>query len=386
MRPLPASMQAAPLYSGAAASSISIRLNLQITTAFYGGGVEAGVSDAAVPFRPSAIRGLLRWFWRATRGAQFATFKELKQREDAIWGSTTDASKVVVDVTNARLGAGKLALRRENNRKVFEQPSYVLFPAQSVTPRYIHTGGSFDLHISFPKALLQDISDDIDAALHYWINFGGVGARTRRGMGALYCNTYSGPDRWYRPDLLLGAGAQRPWSTCKGARAVAGQPMPHQQAWLASARILQEFSQWRTGPRGRSLWPEPDALRRLRSQSAPTHREPMTSVDIFPRAALGLPKIFQFKTPGDPSPDNTLVIDAQTDRFPSPVIVKPLAISATHSIPILIALNTPPPPAKLLLTRKGGPDLPVDLGDPALVINSLLNSAATTWNAPVYTL
>ncbi len=85
---------------------------------------------------------------------------------------------------------------------------------------------------------------------------------------------------------------------------------------------------------GRSMWPEPSAIRQITGQSHPRHRNPIPNpaVNKFPRAAFGLPIIFQFKdsnkhNPNDPQrdPRKTALELENYDRLASPLILKPLA-------------------------------------------------------------
>lgn len=357
---------------------VEIRLRFHVMTAYFGGGVEGGVSDPITPFRASAIRGHLRWFWRATRGGRFHSRQELLSREGEIWGSTAKASPVRIEVLNGVLGTALPAKRREGDRTMFEQPSYVLFPAQSKDVRTIFKKGSFEVRVCFSKKVASEVQDDVDAALRHWISFGGIGARTRRGLGALYCASpdYTGLQNYLNPRDLMGEGNGREWSVLKGGRLVIGQAMTWDRAWLESVRVLQEYRQQRFRPQGRSTWPEPDAIRRLRGQRASHHSQDLRHEDVFPRASLGLPIIFHFKTPGDPA-DQELVIDDETDRMASPVIVKPMAISATEAVPLLLALNAPPAPAKLTL-KQGGAETTVSRGRTD-VVTELVNRAAAKW-------
>ena len=235
------------------------------------------------------------------------------------------------------------------------------------------------MRLRFP----EELGNDVDAALRHWLTFGGIGARTRRGLGAIYAPGYAGLDKWMNPSHFLGNGTTRSWPTMKGARVVWGAAMSWEQAWLASIRVMQQYRQDRTGPRGRSYWEEPDAIRRLRGQTAPQHAKPMTAGDIFPRAAFGMPIIVHFKTPQDPD-QNTIQIDKDTDRMGSPVILKPVAISEREAIPVMLALNVTPAPQDLILRDKHG-DLAVQRGN-VDVVTELLNKAAKDWRGQVYQL
>jgi len=132
---------------------------------------------------------------------------------------------------------------------------------------------------------------------------------------------------------------------------------------------------------GRSLWPEPDAIRDIRRESAPIHSTPINGDGDFPRAKFGLPIIFHFRTDahraGDPT-DNTLVIDKDRDRFASPIIVKAIAVSPTHSRPMALFLNTGGVPETLTLTAKDRPDVLVKRG-PRPVLSEFLAFAAQEW-------
>src|SRR5258708_3373767 len=72
---------------------------IEVITPIAGGGVEAKTPDPVTPVRGTEIRGQLRFWWRATRGAAFDTVARLKEREDEIWGSTKKASQVAVEVS-----------------------------------------------------------------------------------------------------------------------------------------------------------------------------------------------------------------------------------------------------------------------------------------------
>jgi CRISPR/Cas system CMR-associated protein Cmr1 (group 7 of RAMP superfamily) len=110
----------------------------------------------------------------------------------------------------------------------------------------------------------------------------------------------------------------------------------------------------------------------------------------FPRASLGLPILFQFKTAGDPYPTNMLnAFNSQELRLASPVIIKPWGISEHEAIPMLLSLNTPlleqqlkDKGAKLLLRQKGAAD--VEVAPPGReAIQRLLEFSGQLWNTQV---
>ena len=96
------------------------------------------------------------------------------------------------------------------------------------------------------------------------------------------------------------------------------------------------------------MWPEPSAIRQLTRQSLPAHRNPIPDplIDKFPRAAFGLPIIFQFKDRDDHNPDNpsrdprkTILRLATSERFASPLILKPLACQGGAYVGLALILE-----------------------------------------------
>src|SRR5690348_3068260 len=76
----------------------------ELITPLFGGGVEPGVNDEVTPISGKAIRGQLRFWWRATRG-QFGGddegLRKMKECEDLIWGAASTPDKPrpsVVDI------------------------------------------------------------------------------------------------------------------------------------------------------------------------------------------------------------------------------------------------------------------------------------------------
>ena len=99
---------------------------------------------------------------------------------------------------------------------------------------------------------------------------------------------------------------------------------------------------------------------------------------------MGLPIIFHFKSHGDPQ-DNTLVIDNDHDRMASPIITKALVVSPTEAYPLILALNSPPVPRKLLLQQAKSPDIQVDQGG-VDAIEYLVQTAERDWKTKRVTL
>ncbi len=372
-----------PVFEAARGDSVVQNISCRIVTFVYGGGYEAGISDTTVtPIRASGIRGQLRWWWRCTRGADAPDFRDLKRREDRIWGATERRSRVTVEVIRAQLAGGIDAKRNQEGRQHYDEPRYALFPAQSDPVRKIHKDGSFTLRVRYP----EELQEDVTVALRAFFWFGGIGARTRRGLGALLCESGSGFSV-AGPNFQFGGlahpAAQPEWAVLSGSRYVIGAKMSPINAWLRAVELMKNYRQARRegqGNRpGRSYWNEPDAIRHLRNAASDNHTQRVTEGDIFPRGQLGLPIIFHFKStrPGDPA-DNTLELDTDHDRMASPVILRPLVISDREAYPLCLVLNAPPSPRQFLLKQANAPNLVVEAGGFDL-LEGLLQTAEQVW-------
>lgn len=336
---------------------------IDVVTPLFGGGVEAGQTDPVTPIRIPSIRGQLRFWWRATRGAAFGTVEELRQRETEIWGSTENPSPLVLVVET--VGSPVWRQPPEYGFDRFGPEAYSLFSAKQNGAVLCREGLRFRLVVTWPQgqvlqarrdrdneqrrqahlpllpAKLEDITLDVETAWRAWLQFGGIGARTRRGCGALH--TTANEMRWPLAGvpggvMLLGRGCSTPL-----------------EAWKEAIKVYQKFRQDFRGPRhkktlrsgnvanvpGRSHWPEPDSIRKLTGCSlkpavgAPAsdappdvntndHSTPVVPSDIlpaFPRASLGLPIIFHFAAdgPGEKRP-------ARPDRDPAVVELLPMVL------------------------------------------------------------
>src|ERR1035437_2045654 len=334
MRAIPSEFAEAPHSPPSVAKSFT--LDFKITTATYGGGVEAGLPDRITPVRASQCRGLLRFWWRASRGSRFPTVATLRAEEARIWGSTVHSSPIQIEILNPQLGIEAQSVRNG----VYEEPRYALFPTQNNDQHHgyrpIYKGGSFQLKFRCPPGVF----DELDASVRYWVAFSGIGSRTRRGLGALFCGDYPHREIHSYPADLATTAVALPWPQLKGGLiAMVNQPMLHQQAWEAAVNALRDFRQSRYGRFGRSRRPEPDAIRVLTGQSAPAHNAPVNPAGDFPRGRFGGPIIFHFRQDGhrQGDPNDTTLLPASDhavfERMASPLILKPIAVSATHSVP-----------------------------------------------------
>ncbi|MCA9942349.1 MAG: type III-B CRISPR module RAMP protein Cmr1 [Anaerolineales bacterium] len=343
----------------------------KLITPLYGGGVKAGEVDTVTPIRGTAVRGQLRFWWRAIRGGQFdGNLAKMKEKEDEIWGSASTPSQVSLVISypdeNSKQGSAFEAVDEHGRSKPIGDPAsttgYATFPLRDKEQNILE-GISFVLNISFSET----ISEEVRAALWAWEHFGGIGARTRRGFGALECTQVDENGETLPLTLFTVANVKQKLieefeTHCKGINFPDNIPyLPADldqrikikrfsgdsstNTWIKLVQALQTFRQERPQNRvqegnrtfirpGRNRWPEPDAIRDKVDEMdkvnkvKPRHRKypkPLYSGGISkaPRAAFGLPILFEFK--GEGTMPKVTLKGEKHDRFASPLILRPLA-------------------------------------------------------------
>jgi len=368
------------------AEKLKLEYAIKTITPIFGGGVDPGKSDPVSVVRVPAIRGHLRFWWRAVRGSQSGlTVSALRKREAEIWGSASVPSAVVVEVKVTNPGKSVDWAHYAPNARGTEvlqvhdgYPGYALFPFQRNLQEdkpldKALSGVTFNLTIWAPAVL----KPDIEAAVWAWLNFGGIGARTRRGCGALFCQELAPATAspavlrsWFN-NRLAGyqpnpAGTDLKWPTLRLPPLAHPASQTPMAAWVRAVEAMGNYRQKpgtgrNRGTRsqfGRSFWPEPDSFRSLAPRCA--HRDHKTSFTIdpalpplFPRALFGLPIIFQMKS--DPAFGPVIELnpavpgDREGDwkplkRMASPLVLRPLAFGdGRQAIAMILRLQADEP-------------------------------------------
>ncbi len=360
----------------------------QLITPLYGGGVTPGEVDPVTIIRGSSIRGHLRFWWRACRGGQFQDLADMKKAEDAIWGKAYKkgdaplSQEQTIQITVEILKQGSLVkpFRIEEDRRGRNKtqphsgvPPYAAFPLlpdqdelkkplSQVRVQNVLEGSSFRLTITFPKDKKDDkgksvgIEADIAAALWAWETFGGLGARTRRGFGAIrivkvddsvYTNlpTIGNVKVWLEGQIGIHVKPGTPPAgipyLSKGIQLVTTSPTREtKETWRYLIKKLSEFRQVPYGRDGRSFWPEPEAIREL-TRRRDTKYRPRLQPRTFPRAVFGLPIIFHFKDRDDPGDTTLQGAEPRHDRFASPLILRPLLCKDGQTVGLALVLEGP---------------------------------------------
>jgi len=344
----------------------------ELITPMFGGDAESWKLDLKNPVRGQSVKGQLRFWWRTMQDETKP--QQLLINENKIWGGTTvDSdgeeirikSPVSIAITDIKIPEGAIVeATMKNNFAVDDSviPGYVLFPITSHVKQAEKNGStsdihfikkmSFILHVSYPDYLETDIIN----TLKLWTLFGGIGARTRRGTGSIYCE-----------DLLLDFNNEAKvlefirnfkdeevtlkYPRIAGATlAVSGGQGNPNDCWHDLLKQYGKFRQQRTPPEatnrpGRSYWPEPDAIKIITKQYKADHAPNHPDGIWFPRAAFGLPIQTEFNNrdgQGDPVGKFMLepIIDGDKEgRWPSPVILKVIKLSNGSILKVCLSLK-----------------------------------------------
>ncbi|HEY9134678.1 MAG TPA: type III-B CRISPR module RAMP protein Cmr1 [Pseudomonadales bacterium] len=287
----------------------------ELVTPMFGGGVKAGVVDEQMPVRASAIRGQLRFWWRIACGP-FSSPTEMFQREREIWGGIGDkeavASKVEIRVDAAPVHSSQLQMSTSIKDEAIK---YAFGPATiNGEANWLAAGYKFTICMRYDAS----VATDVETALRWFACFGGLGARTRRGFGALRISDLT----LVSQDDVQHVGGRLAFQTTeKGAS---------HSAWDSALKALYKFRQGKDMGRraggqrpGRSFWPEPDQLRRFTNKNLKgKHMPEHPAGNVFPRAAFGLPIAFDFRNPDEPRKMELLPYGG-AERMASPLILRP---------------------------------------------------------------
>ncbi|MGK5093676.1 type III-B CRISPR module RAMP protein Cmr1 [Deltaproteobacteria bacterium TL4] len=334
--------------------------SFELITPMFGGDSTSWQINEKAPVRSQSIKGQLRFWWRTMQHE--TDVKHLLYRENTLWGgkfkdsdeANRKKSKVSISVINQKVEKSQKA-QMESKYAVRGDviPKYVLFPITDKVKNGDHIVFiiklTFDLGITYPKAQEAEVLK----TLQLWTLFGGVGARTRRGTGSLYCKELLEKFKDIHDikkflDELNDARISTAYPSFNKFYLAASNSWTELPAnkWHALLDNYGKFRQDRApgqGNRpGRSYWPEPDAIRSITKQFT-IHKPRHPDKIWFPRAAFGLPILSRFQNmdrQGDPSGDFHLEPNIGTgERLPSPMILKVVKLSRSQGYSICLALG-----------------------------------------------
>ena len=303
------------------AETVTVRCKL--ITPMYGGGIRPGEVDTEMPIRASAVRGQLRFWWRLLYTAGLPPRAGFSL-ECSLWGgirkSGSRASLVTLRVKSRAVRANQLVRKVE----ISTLPRYALILESNENPRLLRAGHEFDVVLQFSRASSADQKEQVLDTLRWWTSFGGVGSRTRRGLGAVKA---ASNDCELMPISCEEVKRRGGWLAIGSQAAV-----DPGTAWRRAVDRLETFRQGvgvgrRSGTRGkpgRSNWPEAANIRNFARDRAARQIPMDQSDEYYPRAAFGLPIVFHFKQERKQQRTADHVLEPiEGERMASPLILRP---------------------------------------------------------------
>lgn len=340
-------------------------LTLRIVTPLFSGDDAVTSGDTV---RVPSIRGALRFWFRAVSAGHGVTDPAvLWQQEEEVFGSTNTPSPIALRIRERHLQSTfqhfpQWAVPPPNASMPGVQ--YLLGPGlwspkEGVLRPFIPPGRSFELDIRFSR--IEKIDARFMYALWAWLTFGGLGARTRRGLGQLrlqdvggadlpglwdtnYLAAPSDPAGWEQlagnpavPDMEDLADHE--WGTLISGSPTDGGDLPEWPVlaprWWRGRLLSDKEDRWdralhRAGMewRGFQLCARPE-----RGLSTPEWDGAIQGTDKrYPRAALGLPVTYYRRPDSDTrQTEFKTTVEAQDEhdgslRRASPVWIRPVLI------------------------------------------------------------
>lgn len=287
-------------------------------TPMFGGGVTINpafkhrkLPDAVTPVRVSSIKGQLRFWWRAAIGSTMDSIEAMRTKEAELFGSTKNRSDLEIYISRKN----SIVSKSIEAKSALAYATFPLRPDRGVRDRdgkLTQFGGSFVLTATFAT----EHKDAVERTVETWLALGGLGGRTRRGFGALHGG------KWKLEDVLNVSSSNNKSlpgvpSLCKAFY----EKKQFRNADEAHQTLVKKLKDFRQGEKiGKSLWPEPDEIRRITKRHDRKH-SPRHPVRKFPRGQFGMPIIFHFKSDSDP--DEVTLLPIGLDRLASPLILRP---------------------------------------------------------------
>lgn len=359
-----------PAYTKKSPAITMIR-NYTLLTPMFGGGVKPRFADELTPIRGSAIRGQLRFWWRATRGGQFGgNLEKMRAAEEAIFGCAASEGKqgpslVQIRVENRATNYARPTLNPRpaylNSSEIHEYVGFPLRPDSengriSAIDANLLLSAQFTLTMTCQMATVTvenrtlDLKNELDATFWAWETFGGVGARTRRGFGAIDCSMVNDQ----RVDHPVSERDATRWVMDKLKHYVIQNDFPEKVPHLDPEMFIKCV--YERDPKNKSAkatwemlvsslkkfrspiqekWPEAKVIRRLNSSATPSaNPEPG-----FVRSEFGMPIIFHFAH--DRTMPDASLAPQKFDRMASPLILRPLKCADGTYAGLAAFLKTP---------------------------------------------
>ncbi|RIH86864.1 type III-B CRISPR module RAMP protein Cmr1 [Calidithermus roseus] len=362
-------------------------LKLRTITPMFGGSATPREVDPKNPVRAASVRGHLRFWWRATAGAQYASAEELFKAEEEIWGSAEKYGKVALRVLEQSAGQAVRPSELVPDRgtaRTGPMEKFFLHPFNENRSEGLSEASglkSVEFTLELTHTLSETEAEHLRRAVRAWIAFGGIGARTRRGVGALEVTANLKDWLPATPDQLKTWFAVPPQkevhhTTLAGAVICLGQPRkpsntdPYKghSAWRELGRFWARFRKghYLEDPvTGETMAYTPMAGGKWRDHKTLLALRPRQERIALAKPFYGLPIVYQRL--GDSFSGTLEAVHSGGRRMASPVILKPIAFADGSIWPAVIILNAPAPTR----IRVNGEELSLQIPDNDPVLDAL---------------
>lgn len=169
-------------------NKLSVHMKL-VSPAFVG-----GADQSKAELRVASLRGLLRFWWRATQPPM--NIQQLRDEENKLFGSTDtgqssflariteDESRLLPTGTSVNNGVGYLG---------YGIAEYKTRQGVQTVRGALDAGGEFTLQLLFKKGS-EERKDELLDSLWCLTHLGGMGSRSRRGFGSMVVASVEGAD------------------------------------------------------------------------------------------------------------------------------------------------------------------------------------------------
>jgi len=155
----------------------------RVTTPMFAGGAKP---ESNAELRPTSIKGLLRFWFRAAALPQLESWQAVQKAESELFGSTEGQAGFYLAVVNRQ---GLNQEQAEHNWRRWPGIVYlgygVIDHRGGVLRPYIKQRGTFTLQLVLKKKVKPEYRALLSSALKAFGFFGALGARSRKGFGSL---------------------------------------------------------------------------------------------------------------------------------------------------------------------------------------------------------
>jgi len=155
----------------------------RVTTPMFAGGA---TPESNAELRPTSIKGLLRFWFRAAALPQLGSWQAVQKAESELFGSTEGQAGFLLAVVN-RQGLNQERIEQNWHRLpgIVYLGYGVIDPRREVLHPYIKQGGTFTLRLVLKEKVKPEYRALLSSALKAFGFFGALGARGRKGFGSL---------------------------------------------------------------------------------------------------------------------------------------------------------------------------------------------------------